>query len=157
MSVLLSLAQTTYDFTTSTSGSSSSNPVGSIIQLVLGLISIVGLWKVFIKAGQPGWAAIIPFYNIYVVHKVAKEAPWKMLLLLIPIINIIWAIILQIRVGRQFGKSGVWSFFLLAVFGFVGYLMLGFGQDPYLNLPGQDDKTTPVAPVAPAAPQAPVM
>jgi hypothetical protein len=103
----------------------------SIISLVLAVLMIIALWKVFTKAGEPGWASIVPFYNTYVLFRIAGFNPWLFLLLLIPIVNVVMAIIVAIKLGAAFGKSGVWSFFLLVVFSVVGYLILGFGSATY--------------------------
>lgn len=128
MSLLVSFAQTSYEVSTS----KGSNPVQSLFQLVTTVATLAGMWKIFIKAGFPGWAAIVPFYNIYIANKVAKQSNTILLLWLIPILGwLIWAVMTSLNTGKQFGKDGVWSFFLLFIFGFVGYPMLGFGKDVY--------------------------
>ena len=104
---------------------------GAIFGLVIGVLMIVALWKVFQKAGEPGWASIIPFYNTFTLFKIAGLNPWLFLLLFIPIVGFVVGIWVAIRLGAAFGKSGVWSFFLLAVFAVIGWLILGFGSDPY--------------------------
>ncbi len=104
---------------------------GTIFGIVLGVLMIVALWKIFQKAGEPGWASIIPFYNTFTLFKIAGLNPWLFLLLLIPIVNIVIAIWVALKLGEAFGKSGVWSFFLLAVFSVIGSLILGFGSDSY--------------------------
>jgi flagellar biosynthesis protein FlhB len=102
-----------------------------IASLVFAVIIVVALWKIFVKAGEPGWAAIVPIYDIVVQFRVAGLNPWLVLLLLIPLVNVAVAIILALRLGEAFGKGGAWSFFLLFVFAPIGYLILGFGGDPY--------------------------
>ena len=104
---------------------------GAIFGLIVGVLMIVALWKVFEKAGEPGWAAIIPFYNTFTLFRIAGLNPWLFLLLLIPVVNIVIAIWVALRLGAAFGKSGVWSFFLLAVFSLIGWFILGFGSDSY--------------------------
>jgi uncharacterized protein DUF5684 len=99
--------------------------------VVFGLLMIIALWKVFTKAGRPGWAAIIPIYNIYTLLKVAGRPGWWLILLLIPVVNIVVAIIVSLDVAKAFGKGGLFGFFGLFVFSLIGYLILGFGGARY--------------------------
>ncbi|MDZ8160236.1 DUF5684 domain-containing protein [Microbacterium aquimaris] len=91
----------------------------------------VALWKVFSKAGYPGWLAIIPIVNMFVLVKVAGFSAWLGLLYFIPIVNLVFAIIVAFRTGSAFGKGGVFSFFLLWMFAFVGYFIIGFDKSTY--------------------------
>jgi hypothetical protein len=91
----------------------------------------VSLWRVFSKAGYPGILAIIPIVNLFVLTKVAGMSAWWTLLYIVPIVNIVFTIIVAFRVGRNFGKGGGFSFFLLWLFWFIGYLILGFGSSRY--------------------------
>jgi hypothetical protein len=102
-----------------------------IIGLVFYIITVVALWRVFSKAGWPGILAIIPIVNVFILVKIAGYSAWLGLLYLIPIVNIIWAIIVAVRVGKGFGKGGAFSFFLLWLFAFIGYFILGFGRATY--------------------------
>ena len=88
----------------------------------------IALWMVFVKAGYPGVLAIIPIVNLFILVKIAGFSAWMTLLYLIPIVNIVFSIIVALRVGRGFGKGGAWSFFLLWLIPFVGYFILGFGS-----------------------------
>ena len=99
--------------------------------LVFYVITVVALWKVFVKAGEPGFLAIIPIVNVVYVVKIAGKSPWLALLYLIPIVGVVFAIIVALNLGRRFGKGGVFSFFLLWLIPFVGYLILGFGSATY--------------------------
>ncbi|MCW5951471.1 MAG: hypothetical protein KIT69_04370 [Propionibacteriaceae bacterium] len=106
--------------------------------LAIAVVEIVALWKVFAKAGEPGWAAIVPIYNIYTMVKIAGYNPLMFLLFLIPLVNIVFGIMVMIRIGSAFGKSTGWSIVMLVIFNIVGMLILGFGQDQYRNpLPAQ--------------------
>jgi Family of unknown function (DUF5684) len=155
MSILVHLAQTTFDTVNSTD-SSSFNSSG--LYNPLNIFVIIGMWKTFSKAGQPGWASLIPFYNVYVQFKMAKTPGKWAWWLLLPIIGwIVFGVKIALDSGRQFGKSGVWSFFLLGIFGFVGWMMLGFGKDTYLNLPADGSAPMPSQPAAPTAPQPPTV
>ncbi|MCS4275427.1 membrane-bound ClpP family serine protease [Mycetocola sp. BIGb0189] len=95
------------------------------------VISVIGLWAVFSKAGRPGILAIIPIVNVIITLRIVGRSGWLVLLYLIPIVNIVMAIIVAFDLGRKFGKGGAFSFFLLFLFPFIGYLILGFGQARY--------------------------
>ena len=102
-----------------------------LIALVFYILVAVGLWKVFTKAGYPGILAIIPIVNLIFLVKIAGMSGWFALLYLIPIVNLILAIIVAFKLGARFGKGGVFSFFLLFLFPYIGYLILGFGDSRY--------------------------
>ena len=99
--------------------------------LAIVVIVIVGGWKMFEKAGQPGWAILIPFYNLYIMLKIAGRPGWWLILYLIPLVNIVIAIVVAIDIAKAFGQSAVFGFFLLFLLGGIGYLVLGFGNYRY--------------------------
>ncbi len=103
----------------------------SIVGVILYVIVAIALWKVFTKAGWPGILAIIPVVNIFILVKVAGLSAWFGLLYFVPIANVILAIIVAFKVGGAFGKGGAFSFFLLFLFPFIGYLIVGFGESRY--------------------------
>jgi len=103
----------------------------SWLGLVWYVIIAIGLWKVFEKAGHAGWLAIIPIVNIVVLVRIAGWSGWMALLYLIPIVNIIFAIVNAFRIGKAFGKGGLFSFFMLWLLSGIGYLILGFGSARY--------------------------
>ena len=76
-----------------------------ILILVIAVIMIVANWKVFTKAGKPGWASIIPLYNMYVMFEIAGMNGWMFLLTFVPIANIIIQIMLYLNLAKKFGKS----------------------------------------------------
>ena len=88
------------------------------------------LAMIFTKAGRPGWGAIIPFYNIYLICKVSGRPGWWLILFFIPLVNIVVALIVMIDLAKAFGKGtgfGVGMFFL----NFIFYPILGFGSATY--------------------------
>lgn len=108
-------------------------PTGWIIFCVLiGIVQIAGMWKVFTKAGQPGWAAIIPIYNIYIMTKIGGKPGWWTLLCLIPGINIIFSIWIHNMISKSFGKSEAFTVGLVLL-GFIFWPILGFGDARYLG------------------------
>jgi hypothetical protein len=102
-----------------------------VIALVFYVLVVIGLWKVFTKAGFPGILAIIPIVNVIFLVRIAGMSGWLALLYLIPIVNVVFGIIVAVKLGERFGKGGVFSFFLLFVFPYIGYLILGFGDSRY--------------------------
>jgi hypothetical protein len=121
------LAQTS-DFDSPTQAAPS--PIFWICYFAIIILLIAAMWKVFSKAGQPGWAAIIPIYNIYVLCKVAGRPGWWLLLMFIPLVNLIIAIILNIDIAKNFGK-GVGFGIGLIILPFIFYPILGFGSAQY--------------------------
>ena len=113
--------------------SSSGKPPGPIFwicEVVFIVLMIAGMWKVFSKAGQPGWAAIIPIFNLYVMCKVAGRPGWWLLLFLIPLVNVIIAIIVNVDISKRFGK-GVGFALGMIFLPFIFWPILGFGSAQY--------------------------
>lgn len=106
-----------------------------LFALVIALVAIVALWKIFVKAGQPGWAAIIPIYNMYIMLKVIGRPGWWILLFFIPFVNFIITIVMALDLGKAFGKDAGFSIVLLWLFSIIGYLILGFGKAEYKGVP----------------------
>jgi len=101
-----------------------------LLPLAILVVVIAGVWKVFVKAGQPGWAAIIPIYNLYVLTQIVGKPAWWLLLFLLPIVNIVVAIIVYIELAKAFGKGAGFAIGLLLL-GFVFFPILGFGDAQY--------------------------
>ena len=97
------------------------------------VILIVGMWKVFVKAGEEGWKSIIPFYNTYTLFRIAGRNGWGFLLLFIPFVNLIVLIVISIDLAKHFGKSTVFGIVGLWLFSIIGYLILGFGDAKYVG------------------------
>jgi hypothetical protein len=95
------------------------------------ILAVIGLWKMFVKAGHPGWAAIIPIYNIYILMKIVGRPGWWVILWFIPFVNFVIAIIVSIDLAKSFGKSAAWGIILLFIFSIIGFLILGFGDAKY--------------------------
>jgi hypothetical protein len=101
-----------------------------IFAITVAVIEIVGAWYMFEKAGEPGWAAIIPIYNYLIAIKIAGKPWWYILLLLVPIVNIVILIITLNGLSKNFGKGAgftVGLFFLRWIF----IPILGFGKSVY--------------------------
>ncbi|MGA8807804.1 MAG: DUF5684 domain-containing protein [Thermoanaerobaculia bacterium] len=101
-----------------------------ICWIVLVVLIVAGMWKVFVKAGKPGWAAIIPIYNVIVLLEIAGKPLWWFILLLIPFVNLIVMIIVLVALARNFGK-GIGFALGLLILPFIFYPILGFGDARY--------------------------
>lgn len=93
---------------------------------------IASIWKVFEKAGQPGWAAIIPIYNLYIMTKIGGKPGYWTLLCLVPIVNIVILIWLYNMISKSFGKEEGFTAGLILL-GFIFWPILGFGKAKYLG------------------------
>ena len=109
---------------------SSVSPVGVIFGLLVTVVMIVALWKIFTKAGQPGWACLIPIYNIYILCKIVGRPGWWVILMLIPFVNFIIGIIVCIDLAKSFG-NGVGFGLGLAFLGIIFFPILGFSSSQY--------------------------
>jgi hypothetical protein len=101
-----------------------------LVYFVVLLLWVAGLWKIFVKAGEPGWAAIVPIYNLFVLAKIAGKPMWWGVLMLIPFVGIIIFIIACIALAERFGKGagfGVGLGLLSPIF----FPILGFGDATY--------------------------
>lgn len=101
-----------------------------LVWLAVVVLLVASLWSVFSKAGEPGWAAIIPIYNLIVLLKIAGKPLWWFILCLIPFVNLIVFIIVAIGVARNFGKGAGFGIGL-ALLGFIFFPILGFGDAQY--------------------------
>ena len=104
-----------------------------ICWLIIFILVVAGMWKTFVKAGQPGWAAIIPIYNLYILLQIAGRPGWWLILFFIPFVNFIVYIILAIDVAQSFGKDLLYGLLLLWLFAPIGYLILGFSDAQYVG------------------------
>jgi len=96
------------------------------------IIMIVSLWKVFTKAGQPGWAAIVPIYNAIVLLQIIGRPLWWILLFMIPAVNIVFGIICYVDLAKSFGKGAGFACGLMFL-GFIFFPILAFGDARYLG------------------------
>jgi len=105
---------------------------GILFLLAIAILTIASMWKVFEKAGQPGWAAIIPIYNIYIMTKIGGKPGYWTLLCLIPLVNIVFIIWLYNMVSKSFGKDEGFTAGLIFL-GLIFWPILGFGSAKYLG------------------------
>ena len=102
----------------------------TVVWLAVAILMIAAMWKIFQKAGQPGWAALIPIYNLVVLLQIAKKPVWWIVLMLIPFVNIVVFIIVLISLAQNFGKGAGFAFGLMLLPP-VFYPMLAWGDAQY--------------------------
>lgn len=109
-----------------------------VFSLIVCVLSIIAMWRIFTKAGKPGWASIIPVYNMVVLFQIVGMNPWLLLLYIVPFVNYVASIVLIIMLGiklaKVFGKSSgfaVGLIFLNTIF----MLILGLGNAEYVGIP----------------------
>lgn len=131
---LFAQADYSYSYSYSTnsgSGGAAIPAIAWVFILAIIVLVVVGMWKMFAKAGKPGWAAIIPIYNVIVLLEIAAKPLWWIVLFFIPFVNIVAVILTWIEVGRRFGKGPGFSVVLLWLLSPIGQLILGFGSATY--------------------------
>jgi hypothetical protein len=106
--------------------------LGGLLGLAFGIVELIAMWKIFTKAGQPGWAVLIPIYNLFILLEIIGRPWWWLLLLLIPGVNIVISIILTFDLAKSFGKGTGFGFGLLFL-NFIFILILGFGDAQYIG------------------------
>ncbi|MEN8148517.1 MAG: DUF5684 domain-containing protein [Planctomycetota bacterium] len=100
------------------------------ILLAIVVAVIAGGWKMFEKAGKPGWAFIVPIYNLIVLLEITGRPIWWIVLCLIPFVNFIVAIIVMVDLAKSFGKDVLFALGLIFL-GFIFIPILGFGDAKY--------------------------
>ena len=102
-----------------------------VIELAVIAFMLAAMWKVFTKAGKPGWACLIPIYNAYVLLQIAGKPGWWLVLMFIPVVNLVIAILTIVGLAKNFGKGGGFAAGLILL-PFVFYPILGFGESTYV-------------------------
>jgi len=108
------------------------SPAVIICWLAIVIFLVAAQWKVFVKAGQPGWGCIIPIYNWYIMLKIGGKPAWWLLLFLIPGVNLIFAIWTVNMISKSFGKDEAFTVGLLLL-GIIFWPILGVGSAKYLG------------------------
>lgn len=106
--------------------------VYTVFILVITVLTLVAMWKIFVKAGKPGWACLIPFYNVYCMYDIAWGNGWLFLLTFIPCVGFVFAIIMLFKLAKAFGQGTGFGFGLLFL-NTIFVLILGFGNAEYIG------------------------
>lgn len=118
------------DFNQGGGGGGAAAGVVLIIELAILVVLIAGIWKIFTKAGKPGWAAIIPIYNLVVMLEIVGKPVWWVLLYLIPCVNVVVAILVAVELAKCFGQGAGFAIGMVFL-PFIFYPILGFGDARY--------------------------
>jgi len=113
-------------------GSAIGGAIGGIIYLAVMVLVIAAAWKMYVKAGEPGWAVIVPFYNLFVLVKIAGKPVLWFILCFIPFVNLVILIILIFNLAKAFGKGAGFAIGMLLL-PFIFYPILGFGDAAYVG------------------------
>lgn len=100
--------------------------------LAIGVLTLIAWWKLFVKAGKPGWAAIVPFYNTYCMYDITFGNGWLFLLTFVPCVNFVILIMMQFKLAKAYGQSTGFGFGLLFL-NTIFVLILGFGKSEYIG------------------------
>ena len=110
----------------------------ALVFAAIAVVTLIGMWKVFTKAGHPGWAVLIPVYNFILLLRIAGLAWYWVftpLIILIPILGaiayLVWVVWVHHRISTRFGQ-GVGFTIGLTLLGPIFWLILGFGSSKYL-------------------------
>ena len=160
---------TTYSTYSSTDGMSSSYSTSSTadaagagiamlvmmpIYLAIMAVSIVSMWKLFTKAGKPGWASLVPVYNLVVMVEIVGRPLWWVAMFFIPVANIVFGVMLYLDLAKAYGKDSGWGI-LLILFPIVMMPIMAFSKNIRYVGPVASPVGAPVPPVATPPQQTP--
>lgn len=106
--------------------------VYAILSLAISVLTLVAMWKLFVKAGRAGWKCLIPFYNTYCLYDIAWGNGWLFLLMFVPCVNIVVGIMMLFKLAKAFGQGTGFGFGLLFL-NTIFILILGFGSAEYVG------------------------
>ena len=101
-----------------------------IYLLVILVLLIIPMWKIYAKAGKPGWASIVPIYNVLVMLEIVQKPWWWIFMFCIPIVNIVFLIMMYDALSKAFGQSSGFTVGLILL-SFIFLPILGYGSATY--------------------------
>lgn len=107
-----------------------------IIYIAVIALLLASMWAVFAKAGKPGWAALIPIYNLIILLEIVGKPWWWLFLMVIPLLNVVFAIWVYNLLSKSFGKSEGFTVGLLLL-SFIFFPILAFGDAEYQGPAGK--------------------
>ena len=94
---------------------------------ILSIIAIhSGLWRIFEKAGEAGWKALIPVYNYIVCLRIIGKPKWWLIWIFIPIVNLVIPLLIIVEICKSFGKEGLLAHTAAMLFPYIYLPYLGF-------------------------------
>jgi hypothetical protein len=115
-----------------TTSSNASSLISLVIILAVVLFYLVAMWRIFTKAGKPGWAVIIPIYSTIVLLGIVGRPWWWLLLALIPFVNIVIGIIILNDLSKSYGHGLGYTLGLLFL-SVIFIPILGYGRSRYVG------------------------
>ena len=109
------------------------NTTLTAISFVMYIIFMIAAWNIFEKAGEAGWKAIIPIWNLYILFKITWGIGLLFLLMLIPVVGTIVALITSYKLAKVLGH-GIGYTLGLIFFPWLFWLILGFGSSEYQGI-----------------------
>ena len=106
--------------------------VYAILSLAISVLTLVAMWKLFVKAGRAGWKCLIPFYNTYCLYDIAWGNGWLFLRMFVPCVNVVVGIMMLFKLAKAFGQGTGFGFGLLFL-NTIFILILGFGSAEYVG------------------------
>ena len=103
----------------------------SLISTVVAIVSIIAQWKMFVKMGEPGWTALIPFYNVFKLAEHAFGSGWYLFVLFIPVVGIPWFFM---KLFQGFGVDTVPAVLLALFVAPIGMMIYGFNSTPWQGM-----------------------
>lgn len=100
------------------------------------VVFIIAMWKIYAKAGQPGWAAIVPIYNYIILLEIVRKPWWWLLMMMIPLVNIYFGVAVLDRLSKSFGKTSGFTVGLILLSP-IFFMILAFDGSPYTPLDDQ--------------------
>ena len=115
---------------TQTNGGGAVGVVVLIYLAIVVLLFIVPMWKIYTKAGKPGWASLVPIYNLVVLLRIINKPLWWIVMFIIPLVNIVFLVMTYNELSKAFGKGVGFTIGLLFL-PFIFLPMLGYGSARY--------------------------
>lgn len=113
-----------------------------LLYMAIFIAVIAGMWKLFEKAGKPGWASLIPIYNVIVMMEIIGKPLWQIILFFIPLANIYVLITIGVGFCRSYGKFGIGNYLFYFFLGFIAIPMWGFSPDTRYLGPSEGPNAT---------------
>lgn len=110
-----------------------------VVMLVVMVIMISSMWKIFAKAKKPGWASLVPIYNVIVLLEVVGKPAWWVVLMFVPLANAVLMILVSLELAKVFGKGSGFAIGLI-LFPIIFFPMLAFGGGQYKGVAGADSQ-----------------
>ncbi len=110
----------------------------SIIEILCLALVFTGYWRIYEKAGKPGWAAVVPVYNVVVLLQIVEKPLWWAVFFFIPLINIVFSLIVHVELAERFGKGPLFGLGM-TFFPVIFVPILGFGEAQYTGKQGWEN------------------